>query len=406
MKQLKKLSLTLALLITAATGAWAQGPWTSGDCTLTLNNGTLTVSGNGAMADYETEEKTWENSTSVVVESGVTSIGQNSFNMCSDLASVTLPEGLTAIGPYAFGNCSSLQSITIPSTVTSIGDYAFCCYTGSAMTDVYLYPDPANLTWGNTSMDFKENKATQCHVLAEHLSAYQTNFSSVNVTFVGDLQPLTPAGPVVDINDAKTTASFTMPANDVTVNYTLVRDMQDQANPVTFSGLPNTGNIIVKKGNDSKYQPAAALTIQLIDPVAAADAQNIIAATGLTVTVEKKGDGDTWTSGTLADFLADMQPGTYKLKAVPKDETSPYEGTVTSNEFTLVEQYDLLVEPADEYSKGKIESVTVGTEQPITPDASTGKATKTGIAPNTEVKIKAKRGYIIEKVEAQKTVQN
>jgi len=209
----------------------------------------------------------------------------------------------------------------------------------------------------------------------------------------------------VTTNEAKTTASFTMPASDVTVNYTLVRDLEDQTNPVTFSGLPTTGNIIVKKGSDSKYQPAAALTIQLNDALISGDDKNIIAATDLTVTVEKKGDGDIWTSGTLADFLADMQPGTYKLKAVPKDETSPYEGTVNSSEFTVVEQYDLLVKPADEYSKTGLDKVTVGTED-ITPNASTGEATKTGIAPNTDVKIKAKRGYIIEKVEAGKTVQN
>ena len=208
--------------------------------------------------------------------------------------------------------------------------------------------------------------------------------------------------PEVTTNDTKTTASFAMPASDVTVNYTLVRDMQDQTNPVTFKGLPTTGgSIIVKKGDDGKYQPIEALTIQLIDPVAAEDAKNIIAADGLTVTVEKKGEGDTWTAGTLADFQADMQPGTYKLKAVPKDETSPYDGTVYSSEFTVVEQYDLTVKPANVYSKGKIESVTVGTES-VTIDANTGKATKTGVAPNTEVKIKAIHGYIIEKVKTRK----
>ena len=59
------------------------------------------------------------------------------------------------------------------------------------MTDVYLYPDPANLSWDDGDCDdFKANKATQCHVLAEHLSAYQTKLNSVNVTVVGDLKPL------------------------------------------------------------------------------------------------------------------------------------------------------------------------------------------------------------------------
>ena len=211
--------------------------------------------------------------------------------------------------------------------------------------------------------------------------------------------------------DLFTEAKFNMPAFDATVNYLLVRDMQDEANPVNFSGLPSSGNIVVKKGSDGKYQPAEALTIQLIDPLAAAEAQNIIAADGITVKVlvgaeNELGaiDYDLVSPITLDAFLADMTPGYYWIKAEPTDENSPYDGTVYSSEFTVVEQYDLTVKPANDFSKGKIESVTVGTAT-VTPDATTGEATKTGIAPDTEVKLKAKRGYIIEKVEAKKDAE-
>jgi len=205
-------------------------------------------------------------------------------------------------------------------------------------------------------------------------------------------------------------ATMTMPASDVTVNYTLVRDMQDEANPVAFSGLPSSGNIIVKKGSDGKYQPAEALTIQLIDPLAAAEAQNIIAADGITVKVLVGNGGtpieyDQEPPITLEAFLADMKPGYYWIKAESTDENSPYDGTVYSSEFTVEEKYDLTVKPADEYSKDKLDKVVVGTEE-ITPDATTGEAAKTGVTPDTEVKLKAKKGYIIDKVEAGKTVQN
>ena len=210
--------------------------------------------------------------------------------------------------------------------------------------------------------------------------------------------------------DLFTTASFKMPTFDATVNYMLVRDMQDQANPVTFSGLPTTGDIIVKKGDDDKYQPAEMLNLQLIDPLAAAEAQNIIAADGITVKVlvgaeNEQGaiDYDQDNPITLEAFLADMTPGYYWIKAEPTDENSPYDGTVYSSQFTVVEQYDLTVKPANDFSKGKIDAVTVGSET-VTPDATTGEVTKTGIAPDTEVKLKAKRGYVIEKVEAKKTV--
>ena len=211
--------------------------------------------------------------------------------------------------------------------------------------------------------------------------------------------------------DLFTEAWFNMPASDVTVNYELVRDMQDETNPVAFSGLPSSGNIVVKKRSDGKYQPAEALTIQLIDPLAAAEAQNIIAADGITIKVllgAENGQGaidyDQENPITLEAFLADMKPGYYWIKAESTDENSPYDGTVYSSQFTAVEQYDLTVKPANDFSKGKIESVTVGSGS-VTIDANTGEATKTGIAPDTEVKIKAKRGYVIEKVEVKKTMK-
>ena len=206
--------------------------------------------------------------------------------------------------------------------------------------------------------------------------------------------------------DLFTEASFEMPTNDVTVNYMLVRDMQDATNPVAFTGLPSSGNIVVKKGSGGKYQPAEALTIQLIDPLAAEDAKNIIAADGITVKV-LVGDGgtpieyDQENPITLEAFLADMKPGYYWIKAESTDENSPYDGTVYSSEFTVVEQYDLTVKPANDFSKKGLDAVTVGTES-LTIDANTGEATKTGIAPDTKVKVKAKRGYVIDKVEGKK----
>ena len=215
--------------------------------------------------------------------------------------------------------------------------------------------------------------------------------------------------PKVDITNANTTASFTMPASDVTVNYALVRDMQDATNPVVFSGLPtNDEPIVVKKGDDGNYQPATTLTIKLIDELITNGNQDIIGADGLTIKVfvrEKNEQGGFTLKDPkpLAEFLANMQPGNYVIKAQPKGANSPYDGNLNSAPFTVAEKYDLLVKPADDFSKNGLDKVTVGTE---TIDATTGEAAKTGIVPDTEVKIKAKRGYIIEKVEAGKTVQN
>ena len=54
----------------------------------------------------------------------ITSIGEDAF-YSSSLTSVVIPSGVTSIGSSAFRYCSSLTSVVIPSGVTSIGSSAF-----------------------------------------------------------------------------------------------------------------------------------------------------------------------------------------------------------------------------------------------------------------------------------------
>ena len=104
--------------------------WTSGDCTVTLDSaGTLTVSGTGAMAAYEhSYSRPWYDNCnqikSVVIEHGVTNIGDYAFYDCGNLTSVTIGDSVTSIGYRAFDQ-SGLSSVTIPSSVKSIGGWAF-----------------------------------------------------------------------------------------------------------------------------------------------------------------------------------------------------------------------------------------------------------------------------------------
>ena len=140
MKQ--KLLFTFALLLTAVTGAWADGSWTSGGCDVTLVGGTLTVSksssGDGAMENYaSSNNQPWNNSrnniTSVVIGDGVTSIGNYAFRGCDYLTSVTIGSNVGSIGTSAFDVCIRLASVSIPASVTSIGDFAFVsCGTSAA----------------------------------------------------------------------------------------------------------------------------------------------------------------------------------------------------------------------------------------------------------------------------------
>ena len=67
---------------------------------------------------------------SIIIEPGVTTIGNDTFFGCENLEKVILPEGITKIGNSAFRDCTSLKSITIPDSVTSLGHYAFYGCTG------------------------------------------------------------------------------------------------------------------------------------------------------------------------------------------------------------------------------------------------------------------------------------
>ncbi len=109
------------------------------------SDGTLTISGTGAMSNWNPDTAPWyslyENITSVVITEGVTSVGNSAFIDCTNLASVSMPESLTTIGYYAFDKCVSLTEVTIPSNVTSIGFDAFNGCTG--LTEIFI---PANVT--------------------------------------------------------------------------------------------------------------------------------------------------------------------------------------------------------------------------------------------------------------------
>ena len=104
------------------------------------SNGTLTISGTGDMAYYNYDSPFFSNDNikSVVIEDGVTSVGQQAFYDCSNLTSIIIPDSVTSIDWEAFLYCSGLTSINIPDSVTYIGNYAF--YECSGLTSITI-PD-------------------------------------------------------------------------------------------------------------------------------------------------------------------------------------------------------------------------------------------------------------------------
>lgn len=100
---------------------------------LTQNEGsdpatyTLTISGNGAMADYETRKTPWynwrETITQITLPNGLTHIGKSAF-LQTKITKITIPDTVTSIGPNAFWNCNTIET-KIPASVTELGGTAF-----------------------------------------------------------------------------------------------------------------------------------------------------------------------------------------------------------------------------------------------------------------------------------------
>ena len=164
-------------------------------------DGTLTISGTGDMYDYEAAaDVPWadraEDIVTVVIWNGVTGIGGNAFNGCTNMTSISIPDGVTKIGPQALNNCRSLSSLNLPQTVTEIGSgmfrqcqnlesvnipasveviekYAFCnCLK---LTDVYYAG--TEVQWGDVTIETDDN---------EYLLGADKHYSALPLVDSGD----------------------------------------------------------------------------------------------------------------------------------------------------------------------------------------------------------------------------
>ena len=151
-KSFLTISFILALFIltfssTKAAKAETLGTFQYGDnIYATLDEtGTLTLSGTGAMWDGKEATKFWPYKSSltptvkfagedtyidnlvykIVVNDGITSIGNYAFYNFYKLQSLSIGNSVTSIGEDAFYGTSALHTVTIPGTVRKIGIRAF-----------------------------------------------------------------------------------------------------------------------------------------------------------------------------------------------------------------------------------------------------------------------------------------
>lgn len=93
-------------------------------------NGIITISGTGAMQDYEAyNDMPWykykDSILSVVIEDGITRTGKMSFYQMENLSNVSLPNSLITLGDGTFSGCTSLTNVILPSNLVKIGASAF-----------------------------------------------------------------------------------------------------------------------------------------------------------------------------------------------------------------------------------------------------------------------------------------
>lgn len=128
---------------------------------------TLTISGQGAMKDYEVD--TWDETTApwyglvekalkIVIEDGVTHIGNCAFYKCYKVQEIIIGNDVETIGYWAFWGCNSAKKLTVGKKVKEIGWRAF---NGSAYLEEVHISDLA--AW--------------CGIEYDGDSSYPSNFS-------------------------------------------------------------------------------------------------------------------------------------------------------------------------------------------------------------------------------------
>ena len=151
-------------ILSSFTNAATSGDFGEDNClhwevsTGVLSGKTLTITGSGAMPDFDFPNGNlapWWNYEAlgmltsfgnfklegelkkVVIKDGVTNVGDYALFFLPAATQVTLPDSVTSIGRYGIAMCSKLTGLSIPKGVTGIGDFGLA---GNGLTAVTL-PD-------------------------------------------------------------------------------------------------------------------------------------------------------------------------------------------------------------------------------------------------------------------------
>ena len=118
-----------------------------------LNSGILTLNGSGDMYDFKDGRQCpWENSgiKKVIIDKGITSLGQSAFSSFYSIIDIELPEGITVIKKWSLSDVN-FGVMKIPNSVKRIEEQAF-------QNDMYDYNYFFNTTLNQVWFDCDNSK--------------------------------------------------------------------------------------------------------------------------------------------------------------------------------------------------------------------------------------------------------
>ena len=289
------LAVSMVLSPLQAMAAEAPLTGTTGEVAWSLDAGTLTLSGSGATADYASGTKAekaapWFNQmdeiTKIVVEEGVTALGDRLFYGADNLAAVVFPEtSLKSIGEGAFRGCPALEEIVLPDSLQTLERVSFFKCTGLKKTVI-----------GGTMTELADQIFTGC-----------TSLSHVEI-------PASVSKILATEKDGQAITTF----NGCTALST-----------VTFGGTVQEWKLLLAQGNSDELKNPA-ITVTCADGVYAYDPNVALPNPGEEEPGEDDGAEETTVTGTTGDVTWTLNQTTGILTLSGSGATADYAGKGTA----------------------------------------------------------------------------
>ena len=342
------------LLITAATGAWADDYFY------------LVVDGTTATLKYGDKGENpyfkdgfvplWKTSTDDKLDiKGFTTITvdascQNLTNLTSlppvfqNFTALTVINNLENINTTSitrmaglFYGCSSLQTLDLSDWNTASVTNMMNMFKGCLSLETIYVGEG----WSTEKVTTSLNMFTGCTKLPN----FDASIVDKTNAYAGEDGYLTPLPGIAVLNNKKTSAMMVMPTNDVTATYTIKRDISVDVTATMGDGTDGVRYRVKKDGNN-KFIPAdmemaavpALFTVNdAIEQKALTQTQDYIVQI-YAIDAEGQPTGDPMTFATFT-----FEPGIYAVKAVAADGSDYAGETALSNTFKLFQGYEVEV---------------------------------------------------------------